>query len=203
VLDASTNHCLKDSFHIAVSNASLPVTITSFNAVAGHDKVFLNWTTSQEQQNKYFTIERSGDGTHFGFLNRINGAGTTTEAKTYNTVDHTPLEGPNFYRLSQTDIDGSIKYHGIKMVNFKSIRGFSAGIISKGNNRVSVMINSKTAATVHMNLVDMNGKIILQERVQVLNGGTTKDIYVIRGIYILVMRNIETGESISNKFIVH
>lgn len=203
VQDAAANHCLEDSFYVVINNGSLPVLLTSFNAVAANDKVFLNWTTSQEQQNKYFTIERSGDGTHFGFLTRVNGAGTTTETRNYQAIDHAPLEGNNYYRLSQTDLDGRVNYHGIKRVNFKNNIGFSAGIISKGNNRVSVAVNSIAAANIHMRLVDMNGKMILQERFQVLNGGMVKELFIDRGIYILVLSNLVNGERISEKIIVY
>ncbi|MBK7558042.1 MAG: T9SS type A sorting domain-containing protein [Chitinophagaceae bacterium] len=88
-------------------------------------------------------------------------------------------------------------------MNFKSNSGFSASIINKGNNRVSVVVNCIAAANIHMNLVDMNGKMILQERFPVFNGGTVKDLYLNRGIYILVLSDPGSDERISKKIIVY
>ncbi len=76
VKDFSNNTCLKDSFEVVVSS-TLPVLLTSFTATLQNRKVVLNWATSMEQNNKYFTIEKSTDGINFNFLTRVNGAGNS------------------------------------------------------------------------------------------------------------------------------
>lgn len=199
--DASTGNCLADTFVVTVSG-TLPITLSSFTATLDKDKVKLNWSTSQELNNKYFTIERSTDGTNFSFLSTVNGAGISTVTNNYQLIDYTPADGSNFYRLSQTDRDAQIKYHGVKTVNYKSSTNFSASILNNGNGQVSIAIKSKSAGQVNMKIVDMLGKEVLSESVVVQNGGLVKNLNLNSGIYILVLLN-DKGDSISNKIVIH
>lgn len=199
--DANSGYCISDTFIVNVSG-TLPVTLTSFNAVLNKDKVELNWSTSQEQNNRYFTVEKSGDGINFNFLGKVNGAGTSSPANTYHLIDYTPFEGTGFYRLSQTDFDGNIKYYDIKRVNYESSKGFSAGILNKGNGQVNLLIHIAKAGNIKLRVVDILGKEIIQETFYVDNSGCIKNLYLNPGVYVLVMIN-EKGERISNKIIVH
>ena len=200
VTDGSTGNCLQDVFNVTVSGA-LPITLSSFSATLNKDKVMLDWSTSQEQNNKYFTIERSNDGTNFNFLGKITGAGTTSSTHTYQIIDHNPMEGNNYYQLSQTDLDGNVKYYEVKRIYYKSNKDFSAGICNNGNGRVAVVIQSTKATNINMRALDLSGKEILQESFSVNNGGVTKNLYLNPGIYILVMIN-DNGERVTNKIII-
>lgn len=201
VRDASSGNCIEDVFNVTVSG-TVPVSLISFNATLNKDQVMLDWSTAQEQNNKYFTIEKSNDGTNFSFLGRVNGAGTSATAKNYSLVDHTPLEGLNYYRLSQTDFDGNIKYFEVKKINYKSKKDFSARILNNGTGQVGVVIKSTRATTVSLKMVDMMGKEILEESFPVNNGGAVKNLSLNTGVYILVLLN-DKGQRIGNKIIVH
>lgn len=198
--DANSGNCIEDTFIVTVSG-TLPVSVAIFTTTLNNDKVLLDWSTSQEQNNKYFTVERSGDGTNFSFLGRLNGAGTTFSGKLYQLIDHTPLEGTNYYRLSQTDFDGNTRYHDIKRVSYKGSGTFSAGILNNGNNQVQVVIRSSKATQVNLTVADMQGKEVLQEKFSVYSGGEVKNLNLKPGVYILLMRN-DKGEQVSKKVIV-
>lgn len=198
--DFSSGNCIEDTFIVNVSG-TLPVVIASFNAALNKDKVLLDWTTSQEQNNKYFTVERSNDGRNFSFLGRVNGAGTSTGFKTYSLVDYTPEEGINYYRLSQTDVDGNVRFCDVKTINYKSNKNFFANVLNNGTGQVSVVIHCNHAAGVNMKVVDILGKEILNETFSVNSGGGTKNLYLNSGIYILILVN-DKGDKISNKIIV-
>ena len=200
VSDANAASCIQDAFNVTVSG-TLPISLSSFTAILNKDKVLLNWATSQEQNNKYFTIERSDDGSNFNFLGKVNGAGTSAEAHTYHLTDFAPLDGTNFYRLSQTDLDGNQKYFGIKTVNFKSSKDFKSHILNNGNGQISVAMSSAKPAQINMRIVDMLGKEISTETIAVNNGGVVKNLNLQPGVYILVLTN-ETGEKITHKIIV-
>ena len=200
VRDASSGNCIEDTFTVNVSG-TLPISLASFNAVLNKDKVMLDWTTSQEQNNRYFTIEKSNDGNNFSFLGRVNGAGSSATTNTYHLTDQTPCEGENYYRLSQTDFDGNIKYHDIKRINYKSSRAFTTGILNNGNGQISVVIHSTKATQIKLKVVDMLGKEILQETFSVNNGGGIKNLYLNSGVYILMLIN-DKGEKLSTKIIV-
>ena len=200
VRDFSSGNCIEDTFTVNVSG-TLPISLASFNAVLNKDKVMLDWTTSQEQNNRYFTIEKSNDGNNFSFLGRVNGAGSSATTNTYHLTDQTPWEGENYYRLSQTDFDGNIKYHDIKRINYKSSRAFTTGILNNGNGQISVVIHSTKATQIKLKVVDMLGKEILQETFSVNNGGGIKNLYLNSGVYILMLIN-DKGEKLSTKIIV-
>jgi predicted MPP superfamily phosphohydrolase len=198
--DISSGNCIEDTFVVNVSG-TLPINLSSFNATLNKDIVALDWSTAQEQNNKYFTIEKSIDGINFSFLGKVNGAGISSSPKMYHLIDYTPLEGINYYRLSQTDFDGNIKYHDIKRVSCGSSKGFSAGILNNGNGQVRVVIHSAKAGNINMMVLDILGKEILQEKFSVNNGGGIKNLYLNPGVYVLVMIN-DKGEKITNKIIV-
>ena len=200
VRDANSSSCIQDVFNVSVS-ASLPVTINSFNATLNKDKVMLNWSTSQESNNKYFTIEKSGDGTNFVFFGKVNGAGTSTVNNNYQLFDYTPWEGINYYRLSQTNFDGSMHNYQTKRVSYKSNQIFNVGILNNGNGQISMVIKTAKAVHVQMKIVDLLGKEILKEYFSVNSNGMVKSIHLKMGVYIIVVTN-NSGERISNKVVV-
>lgn len=200
VRDLSSGNCIEDTFTVTVSG-TLAVSLSSFNAVLNKDKVMLDWTTSQELNNRYFTVERSADGTSFNFLGRVNGSGTSSYLNAYQLVDHTPMYGTNYYRLSQTDLNGNIKYYETKRVNYQGSKAFGAGILNNGNGQVSLVIRSEKATKINLKVTDMFGKEVMNERFSVSSGGAVKNLLLNSGVYIVVVFN-DSGERVSNKAVV-
>ncbi len=198
--DLSSGNCIEDTFIVNVSG-TLPIVLASFNATLNKDKVLLNWSTSQELNNKYFTVERSNDGRNFSYLGRVNGSGTSTVLRTYSLVDYTPMEGVNYYRLSQTDMDGNVKFYDVKTINYKSNKTFFTTILNNGGGQVGVTMHSTNATNINMKVIDILGKEILNESFSVNSGGGTKTLYLNSGVYVLVLMNGK-GDKISNKIIV-
>jgi hypothetical protein len=66
-----------------------------------NNKVDITWSTATETNNKYFTIERSANGTDFVAIGTVNGAGTSSSVNNYSFVDINPLTGVSYYRLTQ------------------------------------------------------------------------------------------------------
>ena len=200
VRDANAGSCIQDAFNVTV-NAALPISLVSFRAALNYDRVLLDWTTAQEQNNKYFTIERSVDGTNFSVLGTINGSGTTTDSRDYRFIDFTPAEGINYYRLSQTDIDGRINYYGTRIINYKNSRNFSAGIVNLSNGNIKMIINSSKNDNVNLKLVDISGKEVIHESFAVATGSTAKSFLLQNGVYVAVLSN-SVGERAINKIVV-
>ncbi|MBX2914606.1 MAG: hypothetical protein KF856_04945 [Cyclobacteriaceae bacterium] len=95
----------------------LPVELVSFTAVADNGRVNLDWVTASELNNDFFTIQRSADGVEFASLGLVDGQGTKNSTTTYQFVDENPMAGINYYRLKQTDFDGTSAYSNIVAVN--------------------------------------------------------------------------------------
>ena len=85
----------------------LPISLIEFRARSRPDDVLLEWVTASENDNKEFTIERSVDGTLFEGIGTVPGSGYSHDRLEYSWIDRAPLAGPAFYRLRQTDTNGS------------------------------------------------------------------------------------------------
>jgi Secretion system C-terminal sorting domain len=100
---------LNNTFYIGSINSvstPLPITLISFKAFAENGEVELEWTTSSETDNAYFTIQRSRDGLGWDNIQKITGAGTSANDQSYTAFDQSPYDGVSYYRLMQTDLDG-------------------------------------------------------------------------------------------------
>lgn len=97
---------------------SLPIELLDFSAKKQGNKVLLEWSTTSELNNNYFTIERSLEGHVFNDIGRVAGAGNSSELRLYNLIDESPENGYNYYRLKQTDFDGTVNTHNIEVVKF-------------------------------------------------------------------------------------
>jgi hypothetical protein len=98
--------------------APLSVKLVSFTAAADNNRVRLNWATASETNNSYFTTERSADGAQWEAINKIAGAGNSGNITTYQSYDESPLSGTNYYRLKQTDFDGTSAYSSVQAVTY-------------------------------------------------------------------------------------
>lgn len=96
----------------------MPIQLVKFKAVHLEDEVILEWATSAEYNNDYFTIERSTNGHDWNALIYSPGAGFSTELIQYFATDFEPIQPGGYYRLKQTDYDGSNTYS--KVIFIKS-----------------------------------------------------------------------------------
>lgn len=96
-----------------LGNGPIPVELTSFNVRFDNGAAKLNWVTATETNNMSFVIERSSDKTNWQTAGSVSGSGTTTTRSSYSFTDITPLLGTSYYRLKQTDYDGSHNYSEI------------------------------------------------------------------------------------------
>jgi len=103
---ADDNGC-STSISQSVNCTKLPIELISFKGEALDGGNILKWLTAAEINNEYFTIESSTNGTDFGKLTIIKGQGNTSVTSSYSYLDRTADKGMTYYRLSQTDFDGT------------------------------------------------------------------------------------------------
>jgi 3',5'-cyclic AMP phosphodiesterase CpdA len=199
VKDFSNNTCLKDSFEVVVSGV-LPVSLTSFTAALQNRKVVLNWATSLEQNNKYFTIEKSTDGISFNFLTRVNGAGNSNDPVSYQAFDNNPVDGYNYYRLSQTNLDDKTIYFDTRRISYTAGYSFTYGV-SNLSNGIKININSSKKDHIRLRIVDFMGREVKKEIFNINAGVTNKSYTLTNGTYIIQLTN-SSSETIINKVII-
>lgn len=86
----------------------LPIQLIEFKAKVKHGLAELNWKTASELNNDFFTIERSTDGENWSLVANVNGAGNSSVVRSYSIVDDAPIQAITYYRLKQTDFDGTV-----------------------------------------------------------------------------------------------
>ncbi len=112
---ASTN-TNKTYWALASTDFALPIELVYFKATLVEKAVELDWATAKEINNDYFTIEKSKDGKNFTELTTVNGQGNSMQITKYTSLDYMPYNGVTYYRLKQTDMDGTYTYSKVVAV---------------------------------------------------------------------------------------
>lgn len=102
---------------------ALPIKLTpgSFKAAIQNSHIYLSWSSSTELNNAGFIIERSEDAIHWttlGFVASKSDNASSTINLSYSFTDLSPVSGKNYYRLIQTDNNGSPNVSGVISINF-------------------------------------------------------------------------------------
>jgi hypothetical protein len=125
----------------------LPVTFGYFNVIkVVANSAQLNWSTSSEDKNAYFMVQRSTNGTDWTDVKKVKGAGNSNELIQYSYTDENLSAGVYYYRIKQVDIDGKFDYSVTRSVNLNDSellvevypnpinRGENLGINTFGND---------------------------------------------------------------------
>ena len=93
----------------------LPVQFISFTATNKGANNLLNWSISSQQNVQEYDIERSANGSSFYKIGIVQATSKNLSMQTYSYSDVSPIQGINYYRLKEVDLDGSFTYS--KVVN--------------------------------------------------------------------------------------
>jgi predicted esterase len=141
----------------------LPITLTSFTATLSQDasQVQISWATAMEMNNKYFILQRSGDGKQFTGLDTIPSTGQSGGDQ-YSYTDPSPLAGNNFYRLSQVDLDGKVTDYGIREVTVAATPGSSTFRLSPNpvSSTLNLELTQPEQGPLEITLSDVQGRTL-------------------------------------------
>jgi hypothetical protein len=171
----------------------LPIELLSFSGSCNEGKTDILWTTASETNNNYFTIERSADANTFEVLKTIPGSSNSNYIISYSTVDEKPLSGTSYYRLKQTDYDGSYNYSNIISVNCGGSQdGFNvlyANADAAGN--INMTVHAPDGGNYIINLIDATGKTVMSETSNFGKGSNTVSLeaQLASGIYFINISN--------------
>ena len=101
---------------------ALPIDLVSFEGELIGDYIKLDWIVASQLNNDYFTIEKSTNTFDWKIISQIPGVGNTSMEMNYTLYDENPLVGENYYRLSQTDFDGTTKHFAPIVITIKGER---------------------------------------------------------------------------------
>lgn len=103
-------------FGIGVIDAALPVEWGKINAKPQNNDIRVEWQTVSENNNNYFEVEVSKNGSDFASVAKLPAVGNTSTTSMYVYLHKNPGSEQLYYRIKQVDLDGKYSYSPIVAV---------------------------------------------------------------------------------------
>ncbi|MBL7924456.1 MAG: DUF11 domain-containing protein [Bacteroidia bacterium] len=159
------NYPLCDTAWFFIQIASpLPVSLVNFSGSRREHLVRLEWYTLSEKDNDHFDIERSSNGQQFEKRGSVAGAGNSNTPLRY-TFDDPGNDAPVlYYRLQQTDFDGTRSVSNVIALPIYGRNGFSASIYpNPGDGTLQVIRAEGVSGTLTLTISDLGGRTISEK----------------------------------------
>lgn len=178
----------------------LPVAFDYFRAEQKQPyTVRLEWATLIENNSSSFVIERSTDQKTWIEIGTIASQGNSNSRKTYDHLDMQPVNGHNYYRLKQIDLNGQTNYSQIVRFNnqvrknlsvFPNPVGNVAQLYGKESFKAGQTIQIIDAKGTRVKMISLTGG----NRLQIDLSGYSAGLYLVQ--------LIENGKVVENLQIV-
>lgn len=194
----SRDKYFNDLWKYSKSNVPLPVQLTGFTAHIQPHAVLLNWTTAQEQNSRYFVVERSPGGIVYDSIAQVAAAGTSSSATGYVFTDLVPLPGSSFYRLKQLDNDSRFMFSAVVKVIMNDNARFTV-IQNPVQNTLQLKVQLPAAQQLNLQVSDISGRVLLSKEQNGTKGISMYSLsvnHLAKGTYVISMK---TGNVNSTK----
>ncbi len=192
MVKASNNIFFDISNNNFTINAATPVELTDFNArLENKNNARLNWATASEKNNAGFDIEMSksslADFKNIGF---VIGHGNAATANTYGFIQNNLSGGIYYFRLKQSDRDGSFTYSPIKSVEVVNDNFEVTAYPNPVKDKLILGVNGDAHQRLNVQVVNQIGQVIFSR-----TGETFKEVYEINtaqlsaGLYFITVEN--------------
>lgn len=175
----------------------LPVEFLSFTGERVEDHHHLEWKTGSEINNDYFAVERSVNGEPFEEIGRTDGAGYSSQVLSYAFNDLSPVEGVNYYRIRQVDVNGQSSVSSMIALSYHTTEVYIENIHPMPTNGdVSFDFVSPQETEISYVITDIAGRVVTEQKMKTGAGRTTVHTRIAdnnSGIYMLRVTDLQTG----------
>jgi hypothetical protein len=184
---------------VSDENAPLPISLHSLQARPAGNEVELSWTTASEVNNKLFSIERSADGKIYEVVLEKDGAGNSNQHINYLAYDRNPIYGLSYYRLKQTDFDGTYSYSEAVVVNFKGGKTTELAAFPNPNSgeKINLILRGLKNQKVTIQVTNLLGSIIHTEKADIDENNSKLEIEPVTklrpGVYSIIIKSNTTS----------
>jgi Secretion system C-terminal sorting domain len=170
--------------------STLPVFWKSFDVtLKDNNKVTLNWEVT-EFNNKSFYVQHSLNGTDWEDIAFVPSKNSSESSEDYSYSHINNLNGRQYYRIKQVDLDGKTSYSEIGTVMLKNDKQSFTVWPNPVTEQIRISINSGGSNNVHANaqIFDLSGRMFVDKQVE----GNTSTINVKdlpAGTYLIKVRS--------------
>jgi len=181
----------------------LPVKMVSFTAQAANESVVLKWSASNENDLKYYIVQKSSNGTTWKDIHTVMPGASATN--NYFITDAEKNTSVTYYRLKQIERTGQPVYSKVLKLNPGAVTTTSITNNTMVKDAVTMQINTLVNDTYNVEVYAMNGSKIKQQQLTVYAGFNTASIDMPaaagNGLYVLTVKN-SRGELIHHSKLV-
>jgi len=190
---------ITDLFVVEGAFSPLPVQLLDFTVTPEKPDALLQWSTAQEINSSYFTMQSSEDATHWNNIGKVAAAGNSSQKTDYSFTDRGVMNsGKNvvYYRLLSVDIDGTMSNSDVISLRINNTDELRVQIYSNPvHDNLNVMLSGiKTQAI--LSIHNLSGKEIYKRQIQNQNGLISIPLNVQGGVYILQVRSENQTQTI-------
>lgn len=204
---SNANNCgTQVRFFNIITNGALPVELLSFDGSCNDNVITLDWKTATEHNSHYFEIQKSRNGENWSSLTTIESAGNSTQELSYTTKDENAIDGNNYYKLIQYDIDGQFKEYGpINVICNGNSKGYFSIFPNPSSGDFQVILNNKQLIGEGTLMIkDTKGSEILTKEIKISSGinlFNVSNLNLPSGIYYISITSNELSTEIIKQMI--
>lgn len=184
-----TSDLIPTSTTLSDACLALPVSWQSIDLDEQAKANLLTWRVSDQVDNDYFTVERSRDGIAFSPLTQV----PATADQQYVYSDETPLSGNSFYRVRQTDFDGTFSFSPVVSSTRSSqeLKLYPNPI--RGGQMVRMQIpNDLQQGSFTLRLIDLTGRELQRQEFEAGSTPQLETSGLPTGLYLVQLSNSHT-----------
>ncbi|MFK8037137.1 MAG: T9SS type A sorting domain-containing protein [Crocinitomicaceae bacterium] len=171
----------------------LPIEITNFSGEIINGQSHLYWTTASEANNDYFNVQHSIDGQNWRNVLKINGAGNSSIPLHYSGVHTNPILGVNYYRLKQTDFNGTYNFEEIIALYYDE----NEMVVYPNPAYQEVFITKKSINDFEIKIYNTYGQIVKTELKSQSNNTLVMDLSALNsGVYFIELTKNGSSERV-------
>ncbi len=173
---------------------TVPIKLINFQAENNISSVLVKWSVTNQIDVNEYEIQRSFDGVSFDKIGAVQAKNSSGNQNiNYNFADADGLQNGAtiiYYRLKSIEVNGKFTYSEIvKVFNSKAVDIAISNFVNPINSKLAFRLNLKYSGLVNLQLIDANGRRIINTQLQAVVGSNNINLplnmAISKGIYIL------------------
>jgi len=141
-------------------STTLPVHLLFFTSIVSGSAIEVKWQTASEVSNAFFTVEKSEDGLQWKVIAVQEGSMTAQQLTNYQLVDEEPVHGIQYYKLTQTDVDGLTTVFPVIVQEYEAVGAYDV-LVFPNPTHGAVTVQVLGVGEKKMRVLSAAGQVVL------------------------------------------